>query len=121
MAEHKHWKAEFPSDYFGSQHMPADGSDMIVKIKDVRPETIQGARGKEEKLVVYFDGAVKPDKWILNKTNGNMVEQVLGTAYMDEWIGKSIQLYVAVVSTPQGMKPAVRVREYAPQAITKEA
>lgn len=115
MAEHKHWKAEFPSDYFGSQHMPADGSDLVVQIKDVRSETVQGARGREDKLIVYFDGDVTPNKWIMNKTNGSMAEQVLGSAYMDEWVGKKLQLYVAIVSTPQGMKPAVRVREFAPK------
>lgn len=116
MAEHKHWKAEFPSDYFGNQHMPPDGSDMVVQIKDVRSEVIQGQRGREEKLIVYFDGDVTPDKWILNKTNGSMIEKVTGTAYMDEWVGKKLQLYVDIVSTPQGMKPAVRVREFAPQS-----
>lgn len=115
MAEHKHWKAEFPSDYFGSQHMPADGSDLIVQIKDAGPETIQGQRGREEKLVVIFDGGITPNKWILNKTNGSAIEKVLGTPYMDEWIGKKIQLYKSMVSSPHGMVQAVRVREFAPQ------
>lgn len=114
MAEHKHWKAEFPSDYFGSQHMPADGSDMIVTIKEAGTEAIRSAHGTETKLVLRI--TADPDKWIINKTNGKMIAKVLETDFLDEWVGKKVQLYVTKVASPEGLVDAVRVREFAPQS-----
>ena len=114
MAEHKHWKSEFPSDYFGSQHMPADGSDMIVTIKEAGTEAIRSSHGTEQKLVLTI--TADPDKWIINKTNGKMIAKVLETDFLDEWVGKKVQLYVTKVASPEGLVDAVRVREFAPQS-----
>lgn len=109
MAEHTHWKAAFPSEYFGHQHMP-DGNDMIVQIKDVKKEVVQGQRGKEEKLVAHI--SADPDKWILNKTNAKTIEKVLGSGYIEDWAGKKIQLYVTKTSSPEGLVDCVRVRDF---------
>ena len=112
MAEHIHWKTAFPTDYFGSQHMPPDGSDMIVTIKDVEREEVRSAHGTESKLVVKI--TADPEKWIVNKTNCKRIEKVLKTAFEDEWVGKKIQLYVEKVSSPEGIVDGIRVREFAP-------
>lgn len=115
MAEHKHWKADLPADYFGAQHL-VDGKDIIVKIADVRTEQVRNQQGAEEKLVIYFDGNVRPNKWICNKTNASRIESVLGSPYIDEWVGKKIQLYSEMVSAFGKTGPAIRVREFAPKA-----
>lgn len=114
MAEHEHWKRSFPSEYFGHQHMPANGDDLVVAIKDAKMERVQGQRGSEEKLIVYI--TADPEKWILNKTNGKLIEKALGTGLLDEWVGKKIQLYVTKTSSPEGMVDCVRVRDFAPKA-----
>lgn len=115
MAEHKHWKADLPADFFGAQHL-VDGKDVIVQIADVRMESIRNQQGAQDKLVIYFDGDIKPKKWIVNKTNGQRIENVLGTPYVDEWIGKKIQLYSEMVNAFGKTSPAIRVREFAPKA-----
>jgi hypothetical protein len=115
MAEHKHWKADLPADYFGAQHL-VDGKDVIVQIADVRTESVRSQQGTEDKLVIYFDGDVKPNKWICNKTNASRIENVLKTPYIDEWVGKKIQLYSEIVSAFGKTGPAIRVREFAPKA-----
>lgn len=115
MAEHKHWKADLPADYFGAQHL-VDGKDVIVQIADVRTESVRSQQGAEDKLVIYFDGDVKPNKWICNKTNASRIENVLKTPYIDEWVGKKIQLYSEMVSAFGKTGPAIRVREFAPKA-----
>lgn len=112
MAEHKHWKAEFPANYLGSQHL-TDGKDMIVKIADVKSEWVQSQNGKEKRLVLYFDGDVLP--MICNKTNGERIQKIVGSEYMDEWVGHKIQLYVDMVSAFGKTGPALRVREFAPK------
>lgn len=111
MAEHKHWKTAFPSDYFGHQHMP-EGSDAVVEILDVRQEGVKSARGTETKLVARI--TADPEKWIINKTNAKTIEKVLGTGYTDEWVGEKIQLYVTKTSSPEGLVDCVRVRDFPP-------
>jgi len=107
--QHTHWKAAFPTDYFGHQHMP-EGNDMIVQIKEVKQEAYEGKRGKEGKLIAHI--TAEPEKWILNKTNAKTIEKVLGTGYIEEWAGHKIQLYVTKTSSPEGLVDCVRVREF---------
>lgn len=113
MAEHIHWKKTTNPNYIGSWDFD-DGKDMIVKVKDVRQELIDNQQGKkEEKLVMHFEGDVKP--LIMNKTNMGATEKATGTPYIDEWIGKKLQLYVTLVSAFGETTMAVRIREFAPQ------
>lgn len=116
MAEHKHWKADFPAEYLGSQHL-VDGKDMIVKIKDAGMETVQNQQGKEEKLVIVLDGDMgdKPNKMIINKTNAKRIEKVVGSPYLDDWCGKKIQLYGEMTPAFGDVSLALRVREFAPK------
>lgn len=113
MAEHVHWKKTTNPTYLGSWDFD-DGKDMIVQVKDLKQDMIQTQTGgREEKTVMYFEGDVKP--LILNKTNMKAIEKSTGSAYLDEWVGKKLQLYVAAVSAFGEMTMAVRVREFAPQ------
>ena len=112
MAEHIHWKKTTNPNYIGSWDFD-DGKDMIVKVKDVKQEIIANQQGKEEKLVMHFEGDVKP--LIMNKTNMQAAEKATGTPYIDEWIGKKLQLYVTLVSAFGETTMAVRIREFAPQ------
>lgn len=114
MAEHIHWKKTTNPNYIGEWDFE-DGNDKIVKVKDVKVETIQNAQGKEEKPVMYFEAGVKP--LILNTTNMKAVTKSTGTPYMDEWVGKKLQLYVTLVSAFGDTTKAVRVREFAPQGV----
>lgn len=112
MAEHIHWKKTTNPDYLGAYAFD-EGKDIIVKVKDVRIETVKNAQGKEEKPVMYFEGDVKP--LILNSTNMKAIERVAGTPYMDEWVGKKLQLFVTMVSAFGEMTDAVRVRGFEPK------
>ena len=112
MAQHTHWKADFPSDYLGAQHLQ-EGKDMIVQIKDACKEMVMGQNGqKEEKLILKFEGDVLP--MILNKTNAKRIEKVCGSPYLDEWVGKKIQLYGEMVTAFGDTALALRVREFPP-------
>lgn len=112
MAEHIHWKKTTNPTYLGAWDFE-DGKDMIVMIKDVVVEMIQNQNGREEKPVAYFEGGVKP--MILNPTNMGAIAKALGTPFMDEWVGKKIQLYVTMVFAFGTNTEAVRVREFAPR------
>ena len=115
MAEHIHWKKEYNPKYLGVWDLP-DGKDMIVQIKDVTHEELQNQGGKEIKPVLSFENNVKP--LILSaKVNFKALQKALGTPYEDEWVGKKIQLYVDPNVIAFGeIVPAVRIREFAPEA-----
>lgn len=112
MAEHIHWKKTTNPAYLGAYAFE-DGKDMIVQVKDVRIETVQNQQGKEDKPVMYFEGDTKP--LILNTTNMKTIEKVTGSPYMDEWIGKKLQLGTMMVAAFGTTTDAVRVREWAPK------
>lgn len=113
MAEHIHWKKTTNPTYMGSWDFE-EGKDMIVKVKDIKTEQVQNQQGKEEKQVMYFEGNLKP--LILNTTNMKAIEKATGSGYMDEWVGKKLQLFVEPVSAFGTVTMAVRVREFAPGA-----
>jgi hypothetical protein len=113
MAEHIHWKKTTNPNYLGAYAFD-DGKDMIVQVKDVKMEMVQNQQGREEKNVMYFEGNIKP--LILNSTNMKAIEKATGTAYLDEWVGKKLQLYVTLVSAFGTTTDAVRVREFAPRS-----
>ena len=112
MAEHIHWKSTCNTKYLGAYALD-DGKDMIVTIDDVKQETITGAKGeKEDCVVLYFKGDIKP--MILNKTNMKAIAKVCGSPYIDDWVGKNIQLYGEMVSAFGETGLALRVRTFAP-------
>ena len=114
MAEKIKWDTAFPSDYFGHQHMPEDGSDMVVEITDVKMERIQTQHGASDKLIAYI--SAKPSKWIVAKTNGKTINKVHGTTHPYEWVGKKIQIYVDhAIPSPQGVVSGIRVRDFEPK------
>lgn len=115
MAEHIRFEKMLNKTYLGEWDLPEDGSDMIVKIKDVKQEEIQSPTGgKETKTVLYFDGDVKP--MIANVTNMKRIAGVAQSSYLDEWIGVKIQLYKEMVPSFGTVSAAIRVREFAPAA-----
>lgn len=113
MAEHIHWKKTTNPNYLGAYAFD-DGKDMIVQVKDIKMEMVQNQQGREEKNVMYFEGNIKP--LVLNSTNMKAIEKATGTAYLDEWVGKKLQLYVTLVPAFGTTTDAVRVREFAPRS-----
>ena len=116
MAEHIHWKKTTNPDYFGTFAFETPDQEIIAKIKDIKAEEVRNPNGgAETKQVIYFDGDIKPDKMILNVTNMKSIAKATGTNYMDEWIGKKIQLYIdPAISAFGTVTEGVRIRDFAP-------
>ena len=113
-----HWKAlGDSSQYLGKQHFGPD-EKKTVTIEMLEEETVENAkkRTKEVKRVLHF---VEPDvrPLILNATNGERIEKLLGTPYYEDWQGKQIILWVDP-RVPNNFDPdkpgAVRVWEKLP-------
>ena len=109
MSEKTHWKSLQNNDYIGAYAFQP-GEEKTVTISTVGVETVMGADGrKEDCTVVHFQGDIKP--LILNVTNAKMIQKVLQSPYIEEWVGRSIVLGVETVSAFGERVEAVRVRK----------
>src|SRR3990172_8199494 len=108
-----HWKKNHNYNFLGAYSLPV-GSDIIIKIKEIKTEEIMGMNGKKEKgFVCHFaEAGAKP--MILNKTNCKIIEKIYSTPFIEDWIGKKIQLYVASVSAFGATTDALRIPQQIP-------
>ena len=112
--EKTHWKKAFNPEYIGAYSFGPDESKKIVKVKSFDLAVkIMGEGGRsEEKPVIYFE---KEKPMILNRTNAKAITTALGSPYYEDWIGKSLELFVSNVKAFGELVAAVRVRPYAPK------
>lgn len=114
MDEKTHWKKLTNPNYMGDYSIPP-GQDLIARIDYVAKETINDPTGKKKEAVVaHFSDGNKP--MVLNKTNMKTISKIFGSPYIDEWRGRSIQIYFDPTvrfgrETPGGL----RIRPFLPQ------
>lgn len=82
------------------------GKDVTLQISGVRLEELDGAKGKETKAVLSFNGTKK--ELVLNKTNGLCIKAMFGRE-TDAWLGKRLTFYPAAIQF-QDSDLAIRVR-----------
>lgn len=108
-----HWKKNYNYDYLGAYSLADMGEDVILTIKQTKKEKVIGSSGKKEDcFVVYFVESDKP--MILNRTNAKTIEKVYKTPFVEEWIGKRVQLYSAKVNAFGETTDALRIRDFMP-------
>jgi hypothetical protein len=111
-----HWKKLTNPNYIGS-HDFQPGQELTVTIESVKNEVVKCFDGKQLKeetcIVATLKGAKKP--LILNKTNCKIISKNLDSSYIEDWIGKSVTLYVAKVKAFGEAVEAIRVRGKQPQ------
>jgi len=101
-------------------------SGSFLKAEDItKPTTvtISDAELKEfddgNKLLLKFKGAEKA--LIVNRTNANVIAEVLDSDNTDDWIGKRITLEVRKVDFQGKRVPAIRVSDEPPQQVQRQA
>jgi hypothetical protein len=109
-----HWKKLRNPDYIGSYElMIEDGKskELVVTIKDVKKEMVMSGDGKKDECMVAHLVDQKP--FILNATNAKTIASLYG-AFIEDWQGKTITLFVQRVKAFGGWHDALRVRPNAP-------
>lgn len=91
----------FPSKYIKAADL--QGRNVTVKIDRAEFEVI----GSDKKLILYFEG--KDRGMVLNRTNSNNIAVLYGDE-MEDWEGKEIVLFEAMVDFQGKTVPAIRVR-----------
>lgn len=108
-----HWKKLTNPNYLGAYSIE-DGRDLILTIKNVREEKVIGTDGKKDDCVVcYFYENVKP--MILNSTNMKMIAKLYKTNFIEDWVGKKIQVGIEQVRAFGDIVDALRIRKIIPQ------
>lgn len=114
MSEKTHWKTLTNPNYLGGYSIP-QGQDIIVVIDYVLREEIIGTNGKKEfEVVAHLKNGVLP--FILNKTNMKTIQKLFGSAYIEDWAGRSIQVYFdPTVKFGREVLGGLRIRPIIPQ------
>lgn len=113
MATKTHYKKLLNPDYLGAYALE-DGRDIILTIRAVKQDTVTGTDGKKEVCsVCHFMENVKP--MILNATNSKTIAKLFGSPYVEDWIGKPIQIGTERVKAFGDIWDALRVRPFHPQ------
>lgn len=117
--EKTHYKKLRNPNYIGSYELMTGGEpkDMVVTITNAIKELVQNGDKKEECMVVYLKNQ-KP--FIVNSTNAKSISSALGSPYIEDWVGKSITLFVSRIKAFGDWHDALRVRKEAPKEPTKE-
>lgn len=112
-----HFKKLFNPDYLGAYSLDP-GKDMILTIKSVTVQTVTGPDNrKEECPVLFFVEPVKP--MVLNVTNSKIIQKIYKTPFIEEWVGKKIQIYVDNVKAFGDVVEALRIRNIIPKDQTQ--
>lgn len=98
----------FPSKYLKASDL--NGNNARVVMARVEMDEV----GEDEKPILYFQG--KEKGLVLNKTNANNIAVLYGDD-MDDWVGKEVVLFPAMVDFQGKTVEAIRVR--GPQAKDK--
>lgn len=109
-----HWKKEYNYDYIGAYSLPTDGSDLILTIKETKHEKVTGGDGKKQECFIVYFSERDSKPMILNRTNAKTIQKVYGTPYIEDWVGKKIQLYATTVNAFGTTTDALRIRDFKP-------
>lgn len=109
-----HFKKFYDPNYLGAYAIE-EGEEPIYTIKAVKREKLTLPNGdKDDATVVYFkEKKAKP--LVLNVTNAKTIKKIYGTPYIEDWVGKKIQLYVTKVKAFGELTDAVRIRPRKPK------
>lgn len=97
--------AAFPSKYLKADDLGT--SRPIVTIDRITLEDVGG--DGEHRPVIRFAG--KDKMLVVNKTNANIIAEVLGTDETDEWEGRQIRLYATKTEFQGKRVPCIRVSD----------
>lgn len=120
MSEKVHWKKVVSDPVYIGEADFEPGEEKVLTIASINAkETIVTNEGKSTKAVVHW---VENEKsMILNVARAKAIQKATGSPWMDDWIGKKVQLYIDNKVKAFGeIVSAVRVRPYAPKVQQKQ-
>lgn len=120
MSEKVHWKKVVSDPVYIGEADFEPGEEKVLTIASINSkETIVTNEGKSTKAVVHW--VEKEKSMILNVARAKAIQKATGSPWMDDWIGKKVQLYIDNKVKAFGeIVSAVRVRPFAPKVQQKQ-
>lgn len=120
MSEKVHWKKVVSDPVYIGEADFEPGEEKVLTIASINSkETIVTNEGKSTKAVVHW--VEKEKSMILNVARAKAIQKATGSPWMDDWIGKKVQLYIDNKVKAFGeIVSAVRVRPFAPRVQQKQ-
>ena len=111
-----HWLQNPNKNYLGHQDLP-NGEDIILTIASAQFEEVKNPTNKsvEVKRVIRW----QEPKWkpfICNETNARSIIKATATKFMEDAVGRRVQLFVSETKVAGNTMDCLRIRERAPQA-----
>lgn len=107
-----HFKKLKNTNYLGSWDLANDDGtfkEAIVTMENTKKEIVfDGQGGKEDLPVLRFKGIQKP--MVMNATNLKQVAKITGSAFVEDWEGKQICLFVQKVKAFGEWHDALRIK-----------
>lgn len=102
-----HWKKLTNPTYLGSWDFE-ENEKRVLQILAVKNETVKDRNGDEEEVVLVEFLKSKP--MILNKTNLKAIEKATESAFIQDWVGKKITLFVSRIKAFGQECDALRIK-----------
>lgn len=108
MEQKTHFRKLLNPLYLGSHDLEPDKEYKVTFERIDRDVEVIGEGGKKQKKpIAHFKGASKP--MILNATNLKMAANVIGSKFIEEWIGKSVVIKVLQERSFGEMMDVIRI------------
>lgn len=116
--EKTHYKKLRNPLYIGSYELMTGGEpkNIVVEITGATKELVQNGDKKEDAMIIRLKNQ-KP--MIVNSTNAKAITKALATPYIEDWVGKRIELTVKKIKAFGEWHDALRVVDVAPKALGK--
>lgn len=105
-----HFKKLKNPDYLGSWDLADENGNFknkVVTITDTKKQMVHDGKGGQEECITVHYKECKP--MIMNSTNLKTIYKTLGTPYVEDWVGKKIELEVQKVRAFGEVHDALRV------------
>lgn len=114
-----HWREIIENPYLaGDDLFDENGKlpDIVATIKEVAKELVMDPNSKKEEqcMILHFrESHIKP--MLVNVTNAKAISKVIGSKYIEDWVGKQIQIGTEKVKAFGEIWDALRVKPYQPR------
>lgn len=122
MENKTHWRKAVDPNWIGTYVLPS-GNPIIVKLKEVKPQTDLKVAGKSKNANVayFYPNPYFAKPMLLNPTNCKRLGQLTGSNYVEDWKDIDLQLQQELDRMPDGTKDyALRISPAKPKIAPKE-
>jgi hypothetical protein len=106
-----HWRKLRNQEYLGSWDLTDSNGkfiELVVTITKMESKIVKNSDGEKSCPLAYFKEFSKP--MIINVRNAEKISELHNTNFVENWVGKSVTLYVSKVKVGRETVDALRIK-----------